>query len=1281
MLRYLSRTFKNFQFIWVRLLELRKRLRLIIYPLLGLIGLLGLSGFFLLRSQTAARLVADHLFEKVSSVVDGDLIIGASDGNLVKGLIFSDIEIRTLGRTWLKIRELSVRCELFYLLTGLLHFDAVDVTGLELTVLNDGGRSLKLPFVRSGESNFAPPVSHVSLGMVKNFSIIDASIYEVNDPDGPATPLLDKVNLKGKSGFPLLADSFNWSAWCVIRKGSMEIVPLALPVKVSAKKMILSRGAFEVTDLKVETLGSKVTLNFDCDLDSLELRRVSWEAPRLAMDEWGVSQGFSVSTSGSICGKHHSDTVSEGEVCKSIFQIDQRLAWDGTEVLIMGNLQDPLSGSAEFQGTIDFKGLDVREVLGLYGKWKVSNNDGFQQFADVLPWLDRLMVDKALTGSLILELDLNHDSFHAARGTLEVKDADILGVVLGKGLFPFEYGDFGLNIKSATVVTGAGNGLFSVIGKKVDKGEEEEFNWSVTSSFEDLDSNLFGQHDNLPKGLCGRAGFIFESGNMSGDITIDRFQYRGVKFSTLSSQDLMDEFEIVSEPTTVQKNGVILHVHGPVPENDYLDLAVTAKGFLLRNFLKDVSGELDVEASVAGSFQKPEFFGTIYAHDVAGDGFGVKQARVDVVSGALKGETTTSWDFVADGVRFGRISWPRIKVRGVEKPVAGNISSGVEDVSEICIDVMTVVSSDSVWNLAAPVKFGLGNGFFSCNDLRFVSEKGELAISMEWDQERGLISDMSLTDFIVDLTDFNNIPFRFPGGKLSAHITGIGPVTNPEADFSLDFHSVQPSLFSGLSISGNYSKGRMQLNGVVNAESGGDVQFDVAVPVSLSRSPFAFKAETGFMTGTLTLRSVDLAELPLPDQIGRPGRLTADLALTPSPGRLPWVTGELVVLDADLVIPETDTRFTDGRGSVFYDGKKITLKDCRLHGAQGDIFASGSLKVDHEGKIDNIDVDLSSERLTLSHKGIHEGEISFMINVGRSPESTALKGEIVVLKGRTNQPPVTADFDVSEDVVVFESRKDREGSRAAGHFPDVGTHLKGIDLDLVIKMPGNAFLHAGKLDVELKGELQAVSNEQDGFSLTGLIQAVDGSYQTAGRDFVVTEGQVKFAETAKIDPALSAKAVCTVPGVQITAVISGTVNDPELILESIPWLPEKDIMAYILFGKPLENPAGDETTRFQGGAASLVGSTLLERFKEFTGNQGLLDSFGFYGGTGEDGEDSVAVSKYFSDDFMLSYEYMFDQEVPGQLRMEYKLKGGFSIESMMLDPEKTGLDLFWKTDF
>lgn len=1258
---------------------MRKRLRLIIYPLLGVIGFLGLSGFFLLRSQTAARLVSDHLFEKVSSVVDGELIIGASDGDLVKGLTFSGIEIRNLDRTWLKIRELSVRCQLFYLLTGLLHFDAVDVTGLELTVLNDGGRSLKLPFVRSGETNLAPPVLNASLGMVKNFSIIDALIYEVNDPDGPATPLLDKVNLEGKSGFPLLADSFKWSAWCIIWKGSMEIVPLALPVKVRAKKMTLSPGAFEVSDLKVETSGTEVTLNFDCDLDKRELRRVSWEAPRLAMDEWGVSQGFSVSTSGSIRGKHPSDAVSEGEVSKSIFQIDQRLAWGGTEVLIMGNLQDPLSGSAEFQGAIDFKELDVREVLGLYGKWKVSNNDGLQQFADVSPWLDRLMVDKALTGSLNLELDLSHDSFPDARGTLEVKDADILGVVLKKGLFPFEYGDPGLNIKSATAITGAGKGVFSVIGKKVNKGEEEEFNWSVTSSFEDLDPNLFGQHDNLPKGLCGRADFILESGNMSGDIGIDRFQYRGVKFSTISSQDLMDESETAFKSGPVRKDGVVLHVQGLVPEIDHLDLAVTAKGLLLGSLLKDVSGVLDLEVSVTGSFQKPEFSSTIYTHDVVGDGFGAKQARVDVVSGALEEELTTSWDFVADGVRFGRISWTRIKVRGVEKSISGDILSGVGDLSEIYIDAMRLVSSDSVWNLVTPVKFGLGSGTFSCNDLRLASEKGELAVSMDWDQEIGLKSDLSLTDLVVDSTDFDNMPFRFPGGKLSAHIKGIGPIADPEADFSFDFDPVKDSVISGLSISGNYSKGRMQLNGVVNSESGGDAQFDVAVPVSLSCFPFAVEAETGFMTGTLTLNSVDLAELPLPDQIGRPGRLTADLVLTPSSGQLPRITGEeLVVMDADLVIPETDTRFTHGRGSVFYDGEKITLKDCRLNGAQGDIFASGSLKVDYEGKIDNIDVDLSSERLALSHKGMHEGEISFMINVGGSPESTALKGEIVVLKGRTHQPPVTADFDVSEDVVVFESRKDREGSRAVGHFPDVSTHLKGIDLDLVIKMPGNAFFNAGKLDVELKGELQAVSNEQDGFSLTGLIQAVDGSYQTAGRDFIVTEGQVKFAETAKINPALSAKAVCMVSGVQITAVISGTVNDPELILESMPWMPEKDIMAYILFGKPLDNSTGDETTRFQGGAASLVGSNLLDRFKEFTGNQGLLDSLGFYGGTGED---SVAVSKYFSDDLMLSYEYMFDHEVPGQLRMEYKLKGGFSIESMMLDPEKTGLDLFWKTDF
>ncbi|MEA2083979.1 MAG: translocation/assembly module TamB domain-containing protein [Thermodesulfobacteriota bacterium] len=1260
---------------------MRKRLRLIIYPLLGLLGLLAVCGFFLLRSQIAARFVAGRLFEKAASVVDGEFLIGSSEGDLVKGITFFDIEIQTLGRTWLKIRELSVRCELFYLLTGLLHFDAVDVTGLELVVLNDGSRSLKLPFVRSGENDMAPSVSHGGLGVIKHFSIIDAAIYQVNALDGPANPFLDKVNLKGKSGFPLFSDPFKWFAWCSIRKGSMEIVPLALPVKVQVKKMILSPELFEVTDLKARTSGSEFTLNFDCDLSNRELRRVSWDAPCLAMDEWGMSQEFTVSTSGIIRGNRHLDAGSEGDIRKSIFQIDQRFAWDGTEVSISGNLYDPLSDSMEFQGTIDFSGLDVRELLDLYGKQRPSGKGVLQQFPDVLPWLDRLMVDNALDGSLKLELESNLDLYHAVKGTLEVRDADILGVALERGLFSFGYRDSGFNLKSAVSITGAGNPVFSVTVKKLGKGEGGEFNWSVNSSFEDLDLNLFGQSDNLPKGLYGRAGFIFESGNMSGDITFERFQYRKFKFAAIPSPDLKDGPGTAPETRPAPAVGIVLHVQGPVPENDHLNLAVTANDLLLGGFLEDISGSFDVNGSVTGSFRKPEFFGTIHTNNVVGDGFGVKQARIDIVPGGLKGESVRSWDFLADNVRFGRISWPRIKARVVENLFTGNISNSAGDVPNLYIDAVTAQASGSVWNLDAPAGVGLGKGIFSCNDLRFSSEKGEFTVSLEWEQERGLMSDMSLTDFIVAPADFDGIPFQVPGGELSAHITVTGPLADPEADFSFDFHTVPAGVFSGFSLFGNYSKGRARLNGVVNAESGGDLQFDVAVPVSLSFSPFAFKAETGLMTGNLTLKDIDLAKAPLPDQIGRPGRLTADLALTPSPGALPWITGELIIRNVDFVIPETDTRFADGRGSVFYDGKKITLKDFQLYGDQGDIFASGSLEVDSKGKIGNIDMDLSSELLALSHKGIHEGEISFTINVGGSPESTVLKGEIVVLKGKTRQPPVTADFDVSEDVVVFESRKDREGDRAAGHFPDVHTNLKGIDLDLVIKMPGNAFLHAGELDVELKGELRAVNNELDGFNLTGSVYAVDGRYQTAGRDFIVTEGRVKFAETSKINPALSAKAVCTVPGAEITAVISGTVNEPELILESKPWLPEKDIMAYILFGKPLENLTGDETTRFQGGAASLVGSNLLDRFKEFTGDQGLLNSLGFYGGTGEDGDGSVAVSKYFSDDFLLSYEYMFDPEAPGQLRMQYKLKGGFSIESMVLDPEKTGLDIFWKTDF
>ncbi len=160
-----------------------------------------------------------------------------------------------------------------------------------------------------------------------------------------------------------------------------------------------------------------------------------------------------------------------------------------------------------------------------------------------------------------------------------------------------------------------------------------------------------------------------------------------------------------------------------------------------------------------------------------------------------------------------------------------------------------------------------------------------------------------------------------------------------------------------------------------------------------------------------------------------------------------------------------------------------------------------------------------------------------------------------------------------------------------GQLP-IGTALGGggrpLYLRIAERYPGpvslrvrgsNLAVQTDQLRVRAAGNLALEKGADGPAQLVGVIHAVDGSYTVRNLRFRILDGTITFLDEPEPGPRLTAMLETRVKRYRIRAGMSGTVRDSRLRLTSQPELPRQDILALLIFGRPLSRLSQDERER------------------------------------------------------------------------------------------------------
>ncbi|NOT56915.1 MAG: translocation/assembly module TamB, partial [Deltaproteobacteria bacterium] len=170
---------------------------------------------------------------------------------------------------------------------------------------------------------------------------------------------------------------------------------------------------------------------------------------------------------------------------------------------------------------------------------------------------------------------------------------------------------------------------------------------------------------------------------------------------------------------------------------------------------------------------------------------------------------------------------------------------------------------------------------------------------------------------------------------------------------------------------------------------------------------------------------------------------------------------------------------------------------------------------------------------------------------------------------------------------------------------------ENLALDVVVLLPRNTWVKHQDADVELAGEVNVTKPANGKARLIGTINIVRGWLNLRGRRFTLTKGQVVFTGGADLNPTLDIIARHQLAGYVVEAVVGGTVEKPALTLRSEPALEQADILALLLFGKPVNQLAQGEKINFQRQALQLTGGYVAARIAESVSRALGLESLGF----------------------------------------------------------------------
>jgi translocation and assembly module TamB len=394
----------------------------------------------------------------------------------------------------------------------------------------------------------------------------------------------------------------------------------------------------------------------------------------------------------------------------------------------------------------------------------------------------------------------------------------------------------------------------------------------------------------------------------------------------------------------------------------------------------------------------------------------------------------------------------------------------------------------------------------------------------------------------------------------------------------------------------------------------------------------------------------------------------------------PKISGRLNLTDGYLNFDDQGLTYETVEGDLRFSPGRITIVDARMSGD-----TEGSLQIDGEAGLEGValgefDIRVSGRDFYLPYQKGVDVKVRPDLRLSGSLAEPELTGEVKVTQGRV-------DLDLflekqPSEIRVIEPPKAENGIlQIPERTPERLKLIAPLAADVSVSIPNNMWFRSKDQYVEITGDIDLKKVRGEQFLIYGPLNVVRGTYRFRGKLFEITRGEINFIGQETINPPVRFQAETEIQDVTIIIHLSGTFQQLNLDLESIPAMERVDIISYLAFGRPSGELSSAQSFKAEQAALSITGQLAADEFRQLLSDILYIDYLNISAGSGDLRQGSVAMGKYVTPNVFVTYRQGFSEESPRQLAVDYEINRHFSIETQIDEEQTAGVDLIWNHEF
>ena len=332
------------------------------------------------------------------------------------------------------------------------------------------------------------------------------------------------------------------------------------------------------------------------------------------------------------------------------------------------------------------------------------------------------------------------------------------------------------------------------------------------------------------------------------------------------------------------------------------------------------------------------------------------------------------------------------------------------------------------------------------------------------------------------------------------------------------------------------------------------------------------------------------------------------------------------------------------------------------------LTASGTASLD---QIKTFNLTATTDKFNLMNTPYLQGEVKGQLSINGDKNSATSKGNFIL---GTLEIKIPEHF--QQNIPELHISEVIQANDEIVYTNDTPYELK---LDIALKTAEKVYVRGWGVDTQLKGDLH-VTGYASAPLINGTLSSMRGKYQEFGKSLKVKEGILTFDGPISPSPYLNIVGVTYVGSNEIRLILSGSIQTPDITIESTPAMTQEEALSMLLFGENPENISTFQALQLADGVRRLSGHG--RGFDPLGLGRKILgvDDISFKNDSENPKNTSIGVGKHLSDKIYFEIE-KGRQEGSTKTKIEVQITPKISIENITKQEGNTSFGINWRFDY